>query len=124
MGLRRCADLGKLIDDVGDDLRVILGEISVGKEVAEGVDDTARCCQDAGIRVCLGDGEIRIPDGPGIDGAGLERCGSIRRRKIQCLNVVDREPSFAQRLNRDVVGAGTALESDFLALEIGECLDR
>lgn len=125
--LRGNTDLAQLIDRIGDDLRVGLGEIAIGNEKTVAVDDPARRRENARVRVTLDDGQIGIPDRPGIDGACLEGRSRVGRGKIDGLDVAWRKPALAQRLDGNIMRARATLKCRFLPFRsanerIGESL--
>ena len=69
-------------------VRMVLREILVGEVEGIAVELlVGRVDQDARIVLVLGDGEIRIPDCPGIDAAGREGRDRVGGREIDRLDV-------------------------------------
>ena len=97
MGLAPGGHLGESADRRLDHGGVALREVAVAQEEVGGLLDLGGTGQDAGAGLALGDGEVRVPDRPGIDGAG-GNCGpGVGRGEEGGRDLVIADPGLLQR---------------------------
>ncbi len=115
--------LGEFCVDAGHDSWIARRELAVGEEerVLSGRDLADG--QASGALRDLGDGEVRIPDGPGVERTAREGRRGVRRRQIQGCDVAVDDANTVERSDRKVVRAGGFCEADLAALEILQPLD-
>ncbi len=80
---------GERSDDVAQDDPVIFCKIAIGDEERVCLGDFMRVDENARVLLDLGNGEVRIPDRPGIDRAVGESRAGFRRTEIDRRDVAE-----------------------------------
>ena len=99
-------------------------------EVARGeiefvvVHHAAAVCQLAGTGCRFRGRQERLPDHPGIDGLLLECSARVGRRQERHFYVGVGKPGVLQRLDEQIVNVRAFVQRDFLALQVGDGLER
>ena len=96
------------------------GEVARGEIELVVVDQAVAVGELARAGRCLGRGQERIPDHPGIDRALLERSARIGRRQERGLHVGIGDARLLQRLDQKVMDVRALVQRDVLALQVGD----